>query len=151
MDNHYPPGAIRWTREQCLWILKNRQFFESGIYPPDHSETGYIGGKGKMRGHHAPHEMPKLIWGELQVRITHCQQDGYFLSQVYSSENQLAEMDRIAGAFQLDINEVSDRVEKALRYVTGVCRRWIKCNGCHVKNCPKRGKKKAYEYSSYRY
>ena len=151
MDNHYTPGAIRWTREQCLWILMNSEHFKNGHYPPEHKETGYLGGKGRTRGHHGPHETPGMIWGELQVRISRTNNDGYFMESVYSSENQLAEMDRIARAFQIDINEVSMRVEKALKYVTGWCRRWKKCSDCKVKNCSKRGKKKAYEYSKYRY
>ena len=152
MDNHYSPGAIRFTREQCLWILANAESFKVGVWPPDFSiETGYIGGKGKTTGHNASFENPKMVYGELQVRIAHCNSDGYYLSQVYSSENQLVEMDRIARAFQIDINEVSARVEKALKYVTGWCRRWQKCSNCKVKSCPKRGKKKAYEYRSWRY
>lgn len=151
MDNHYAPGAIRWNVEQIKWILANSGSFKVGVYPPSHTETGYIGGKGKTRGAHASFEMPKQIWAELQVRIAHCNQDGYYMEAVYSSDNQLAEMDRIARAFNLDINEVSERVVRALKYCAGWCRRWQKCSTCKVKNCPKRGKKKAYEYTSYRY
>jgi len=92
-----------------------------------------------------------MLWGELQIRIAKTGRDGYYLEQVYSSENQLEEMDRIARAFNLDINEVSDRVEKALRYCTGICRRWVRCSNCKVNNCPKRGKKKSYKYTNYRY
>ncbi len=152
METHYSPGQIKWTREQVIWILKWSELFESGKYPPDFSkETGYIGGKGKAKGFHAPFETPKLIFAELALRIARTNPDGYFLSQVYSSEDQLAEMDRIARAFNLDINEVSARVERALKYVTGWCRRWQKCSNCRVKDCPKRSKKKAYDYTSYRY
>ncbi|MFH1859807.1 MAG: hypothetical protein ABH870_02145 [bacterium] len=145
MDNHYP-----YKRGQVIYILKNSGFFSLGLVPPSYKETGYIG-KSSTKGFHAPFENPVMLWAELSLRISHTNQDGYYLSQVYSSENQLVEMDRIARAFQIDINEVSSRVEKALKYVTGVCRRWKKCNDCKVKNCPKRGKKKAYEYKSWRY
>uniref|UniRef100_A0A6M3L374 Uncharacterized protein n=1 Tax=viral metagenome TaxID=1070528 RepID=A0A6M3L374_9ZZZZ len=114
-------------------------------------ETGYIGGKGKTRGHNASFETPKVIWAELQVRIARCNSDGYYMEQVYSSEDYLAEMDRIARAFNMDINEVSARVERALKFCTGWCRRWLPCHQCRVKDCSKRGKKKSYEYGTYKY
>jgi len=133
-----------------LWIIQNSEFFSQGTFPPSYKESGYVG-KSSTRGHTAPFENPVMLWAELSIRIDRIGQDGYFLSQVYSGENQLVEMDRIARAFQIDINEVSARCEKALKYCTGICRRWQKCSACRVKDCPKRGKKKAYEYQSYRY
>jgi len=131
-------------------MLQSSEFFKSGVFPPSYKETGYSG-KSTTRGHAAPFENPVALWAELSIRISHCQRDGYYLEQVYSSENQLAELDRITRAFGIDINEVADRVEKALSYVQGICRRWLPCHSCRVKDCPKRGKKKAYEYKSWRY
>ena len=133
-----------------IFLLQNSEFFKSGVFPPSYKVTGYSG-KNSTRGHTAPFENPVMLWSELSLRVSHCGKDGYYLEQVYSGEDQLAELDRIARAFQIDINEVSDRVEKALRYCTGACRRWIPCKSCHVKDCPKRGKKKAYEYKLWRY
>uniref|UniRef100_A0A6M3IQM7 Uncharacterized protein n=2 Tax=viral metagenome TaxID=1070528 RepID=A0A6M3IQM7_9ZZZZ len=131
-------------------MLQNMEFFSCGTFPPSYNETGYIG-KSSTRGHNAPFENPVMLWGELQVRIAHCGQDGYLMENIYSQENQLAETDKIARAFHMDINEVSARCERVLKYVTGICRRWIPCRHCRVKDCTKRGKKKAYEYQSYRY
>jgi len=132
-------------------MIRNSEFFKSGTFPPSYKETGYVGGKSATKSHRAPFENPVTLWAELSIRIGRTGRDGYFLESVYSSENYLAELDRIARAFQIDINEVSERVEKALRYCTGVCRRWQKCSNCRVKDCPKRGKKKAYEYRGWRY
>ncbi len=151
METHYSPGQIRWTAEQVKWILKWSEVFKNGRYPPDFRETGYIGGKGKIRGFHAPYETPTQIWGELSLRISKTNPDGYFLEIVYSGQDQVEEMERIAKAFNMDINEVLARCERALRYVTGWCRRWQKCSNCRVQHCDRRGKKKAYEYRSYRY
>jgi len=134
-----------------IFILKNQAFFRSGVFPPSYKETGYTGGKRSTRGHHAPFENPVMIWSELSIRLDRAGEDGYFAIQVYSSENQIAELDRIARAFQIDINGVSERVEKALSYVTGICRRWQQCSNCKVKDCSKRGRKKAYEYKVWRY
>jgi len=145
MDNHYP-----YTRRQVLYLLQNQSFFSNGVFPPSYRETGYSG-KSTTRGHTAPFENPVSLWAELSLRISKTGRDGYYLEQVYSNENQLAELHRIARAFGIDINEVSDRIEKALRYCTGICRRWLPCSRCRVKDCPKRGKKKAYEYKSWRY
>ena len=151
MDNHYTPGSIRWTRKQCIFLLQWSSLLKEGKWPSDYKETGYAGSKSRPNNQRAPYETAIQIWAELAVRIGKTGQDGYFLVQVYSSENQLAEMDRIARAFQIDINEVSERLERALKYVTGWCRRWQKCSSCRVKDCPKRGKKQAYEYQSWRY
>jgi len=132
-------------------MLRNQSFFKSGTFPPTYKETGYTGGKNATRSHRAPFENPIALWAELALRISKTGQDGYFMEAVYSSENQLAELDRIARAFNMDINEVSARCDRALRYVTGLCRRWLPCHSCRVKDCPREGKKKAYEYNKYRY
>ena len=131
-------------------MISNQEFFKSGVFPPSYKETGYFG-INKKKGHHSPFEAPVALWAELSLRISKTGRDGYYLEQVYSSEDYLSELHRIARAFQIDINEVSIRIEKALRYCTGICRRWIPCHSCRVKDCPKRGKKKAYEYKSWRY
>ena len=146
MDNHYP-----YTRGQVITLLRNSEFYLHGEGTPVHKKKEDISYKTRRINPHAIFEEPMMLWAELQVRIAQTGQDGYYLEQVYSSENQLAEMERIARAFNLDINEVSTRVEKALRYVQGWCRRWQKCSACRVKDCPKRGKKKAYEYKVWRY
>ena len=145
MDNHYP-----YRRSQVLWMLQYSEFFSQGTFPPSYQVTGYIG-KSSTRGHNAPFENPVMLFAELQVRISHCNSDGYFLMNIYSQENQLAETDKIARAFHMDINEVMARCERVLKYVTGICRRWIPCKRCRVKNCTKRGKKKAYDYQRYKY
>ena len=150
MDNHYKPSSIRWTHEQIKWILRWSEIIQSGRWPSDYKESGYVGGN-KSHNQRAPYETPIQIWAELTKRIERTNQDGYFLQAVYSNDNRIAEMERIAKAFHMDINEVSDRVERALRYCTGWCRRWMKCSSCRVKDCPSRGKKKAYEYNSWRY
>lgn len=78
-DVWFSPSEIRYTPEQCVWLLGLEGVIEPGTWPPECRESGYTGGNGGKVNHHAPFEAASCIFAELDTRITSCSTDGELL------------------------------------------------------------------------
>ena len=120
----YAPSDIKFCRHQIIWLCSNLLLLLSGFWPPDHKETGYTGHKGKAPGG-AYFETPIQVAAELRVRLCQAGKDGQSLLLVYTvdKEERYQVMADIARERGMDINRLADRIETAMKYVSG---RWRK-------------------------
>ena len=149
--DYYSPNEISFTRDQVLWLIKHLDILRDFTWPPEHRETGYIGGSTRIV-RRAPFDTPACILGELEERIEKCGLDGIMMEFVYSasSEDKQALEQHIASALKLNIRTVDRKLKKALRYITGNCRRWVSCGKCSEFKTCKRKKREAVSYRDFR-
>ncbi len=117
-------SEFKFSREQIVWALEHLQMLRQGQWPPEHRETGYVGGKGKKRNTRATFENPASVASEIDWRLCQCNSDGLFLEMVYSQpDDKVFVMQHIAVAMGVSINEVETNIHKALHYCCGSRRR----------------------------
>ncbi len=75
----YSPGEILFKRDEIIWVLKNIELIEKGIWPPDFKPTGYTGSKRGRRFGHAYFEIPCTISAEVKRRLAAAGEDGKLL------------------------------------------------------------------------
>ncbi len=120
----YSLGEIRFTRPQVIFLLRNFELLLDGVWPSDHKESGYTGGKGK-HGHKAPFENPELIMADLVTRLDSVGRDALPLLIAYSKdlEQQYYIRDFLARCLRIDVIELDKRIDNALRYISG---KWMR-------------------------
>lgn len=114
-------GAIRYTIEQILFLLEHKGLLESGYWPPQHKDSGYIGSsKGRAYKTEGYFVKPVIIIAELNFRITLTGLDGKLVIERYA--DGIDEMD-LADQRKLDYWEVVKRIGTALNYCRGANRK----------------------------
>ena len=124
MEEWYSYSKIRYTKDEVIWLLRHISLLRDGVWPSNPTDSGYTGSpQGKRFNPEGKFVKAAIMAAELDWRIAQCKQDGYWLEQVYSSEDNLETMSRIAQAFQVDINELDYRIHRALRFSCGFRRK----------------------------
>ena len=125
-DEHYPPkefyspSEITFKPEQVLWLIEHLDIIRKGDWPPEHKETGYVGGKGKSQSKRAPFENPAIICADLMCRLEGTGLDGVMLVLVYSQPDDKLWMEQyLSEALGIDINEIDRRIHQCLNYIKG--------------------------------
>jgi hypothetical protein len=119
----YPAHAIKYTRQQVIWLLSLLPSLRDGSYLPNPKESGYTKapiGKSQINSK-ATFITPAEIYSELTNRIETAGEDGLWLEMAYSCgiENRFVIEQHIASATNSDINEIDKRVQRALTYISG--------------------------------
>ena len=142
MKNWYPPGEIRFTIKQTLWLIQNLSGLRCGHWPPESSSYIDIPGRKGISGR-APYTTPVEYAAEILSRMERCGIDGLILLALESwgeSEQSLA------AYLRRPTWVISRRYRRALRYVaSGPVRRWHdskKRQGESYQDFKKRGKTK---------
>lgn len=70
----WAPPDIRFTREQVLFILGNRELLREGIWPRDpNNDSGYVDESQRAGvSEHAPFENPAIMIAEVEARLVSC-------------------------------------------------------------------------------
>ncbi len=120
-ENWFSYGEFKFSREQIVWALEHLQMLREGQWPPEHKETGYIGGKDKTINRRATFENPAIIASEIDSRLVCCGLDGLLLELAYASgeDDRIQIEQHIAFALGENINEIDRRVNRALKFLTG--------------------------------
>jgi len=123
-EEFYSPRDIKFTRQQCLWVIQNLDSLRAGHWPPE--ATNYIDdipiGK-KTISHKAPFITAAECYIEISERMEKCGIDGLILLAIEcwgESDSSLANY--------LSMREwvVRKRYKRALTYVSsGPARRWL--------------------------
>ncbi len=110
-------GEIRYTLDQVLFLLAHKELLESGHWPPQHNDSGYIGSsKGRAYKAEGYFVKPVIIIAELNVRLEAAGDDGELVVERYTGGYD--EMD-IAEWRGLDYWEVVKKIDTALSYCQG--------------------------------
>ena len=118
----YSPREIRFTRRQCLWLIRNLPSLREGYWPPEASTYTDLPGSKKTGKHKAYFETPIDYAVEISSRMEKCGIDGLILLAIEcwgESEASLAKYLRMPEWL------VRKRYKRALAYVaSGPARRW---------------------------
>ena len=109
MDYWYSPVSIRYTREQVLFILENKEILKEGLWPPEPRETGYTDEGNHPVSCHAPFETACMIIAEVEARLKSCGDAG----EALEDEALCIEL----------VDYLSRPARRALNYVSGFRRR----------------------------
>ncbi len=120
-DTWYSYGSIKYSPEQNLFLLENMDWLESGRWPSQHIESGYIGGA-KSRAYKTEGYFVKaiVIIAELNVRLAACGEDGDLVVARYTDGYDEIDLSYRYGG---DYWEVISRINSALNYCRGVRRK----------------------------
>ncbi len=117
----YSPSEIHWTRQQCLWLIRNLVSLREGYYPSDASGYADIPSK-KTGSHKAPFITPIEYAAEIETRLEKCGLDGLILEAVECWGKSEASM---ASYLRMPEWSIRKRGKNALGYVaSGPARRW---------------------------
>jgi len=124
-EKWYSYAAIRFTRQQVIFVLENIYTIREGIWPPNPKGSGYVDTTVVNRPQYtkgAGFEKPCEVGAEVWVRLQSCGFDGKLLESVhtwgYSHE-------ALGKSYGLDEADVVVRVETALRYCSGWARKQV--------------------------
>ena len=120
-DGHWwPPGEIRFSFEQVVWLLSWLSELRGGFYPPDHRETGYydtpIVRKDKRKKRRAYFTTPVEFAAEIDQRLAMTGFDRYLVEDRYL--NGIYE-DEIARKLNMSAEEIWYRIRSAVWSVCG--------------------------------
>jgi len=131
-DEWYSPREIWLSIDQVIWLLPHIALLRDGYWPPDHKETGYVGG-GRAKGgkKRAYFETPVQVATEIDRRLEMVGLDGLLLEMVFMAGTpNVAQLEQhIANCLREDVGSIARRVDSALRYVSGKCPKWEYCPG----------------------
>jgi len=111
----YSPREIRFTRVQCLWLIRNLPTLRAGYWPTEASN--YISIPGKKSGkHRAYFETPVEYAVEIQSRLERAGLDGLILLAIEGWDMTVASL---AAYLRCQEWTILRRRKRALRYVSG--------------------------------
>lgn len=129
-DTWFSPGAItKFTPEQIIWLIPLLPLLRSGFYPLDPAESGYTD-VFILKKHieaQAGFVSAVEVAGELDSRLERAGWDGLLLEIIYtvadvSSDVVSIEL-HIAQALGKSYEEINQRRDRALKYVSGPWRK----------------------------
>ena len=114
----WSPGQIRFSSEQCRWLINVLPLLHEGFWPPKPGGSSPAGPpQGKKRpGEHAPFETPEMAAAEIETRLEACGLDGLLAEAVFGWGKDFWSLMKYFG---LDQKELRERVSRCLRYITG--------------------------------
>ena len=120
----HSPQEIVFTEEQIVWLLspQNWDMIQSGEWPPEGKETGYVG-KSSSRNHKGPFETAIQVSAELKVRLEYAGNYGVVLMELH--HEGLNEWE-IATRHNILVSSVERYKNWGYHLVTGRDRRWMK-------------------------
>lgn len=124
MKDFYSPGEIKYTRQQCLWILQHLGSLKGGYWPPE--ATSYTSSKrtGSLK---APFITAAEVYIEITDRLEKCEIDGLILLAMEcwgESEESLSKY------LNMPIWSIRKRRKNALNYISSSpARRWHDIKG----------------------
>ena len=122
-EKWYSYAAIRFTRQQVIFVLENIYTIREGIWPPNPKGSGYVDapmGKNSQYKRGAGFEKPVEVGAEVWVRLQLCGFDGKLLESVHTWGYSCK---ALANAYKRDEADVVASVETALRYCSGWARK----------------------------
>lgn len=121
-ENWWPPGKIKYTRSQVLWVIKNLPYLREGYWPPNPAGSGYVDSPISKRKSGAYFETPILIAVDIQTRLERCGLDGLILESIEGWDKTVASLSQYLHIPEYSINK---RCKRALSYVaSGPDVRW---------------------------
>lgn len=124
LEAWYSPDAIKFTRRQVIFLLSILPSIREGYWPPDprRSDTGYceVPVRQKQRFYKAYRENIISVAAELEMRLEKTGLDGLLAKAVYCWGDSYPSLAKHLGCPD---DDVSRRVEDALRYICGIKRK----------------------------
>lgn len=127
LPDWYSYGSIRFTAPQVRWVLENLVMLEDGKWPSEGVETGYTGASSSQLKAEGTQVKPAIIVGEITLRLGQCGRDGHDCLGYYRGQVDLQWLVKHDHCTESDVLR---RIWRVIRYATGSCRRWQKCNDC---------------------
>jgi len=115
IKNWYSPGEIVFSVSQVIWLLT---IYELGIlreWPKDP-----FGVRSEQLVPHAYFENPTAVWMEFMPRLVAAGRDGEMAIDFYCYQKNES---RISQIYNCHFSEVSIRIERAIKYMSGKNRR----------------------------
>ncbi len=112
----YSPGEIRFTKPQCLWLIRNLSALREGHWPKDGSSYFDIPSGKKTGKHRAPFEIAIDYAVEIQVRLERAGLNGLILEAIESWGKSVTSM---VSYLRLSEWVIVKRRKEALGFVAG--------------------------------
>jgi hypothetical protein len=113
----WEPRDIRFTIEQCKWLISVLPRLRDGVWPADPRGNGYIPTRTcRPENIHAPFETAEMIAGEIEARLEACGPDGILVEAFYGWGKDTRSLMKY---FHLDQKTLSSRVGRCLIYISG--------------------------------
>jgi hypothetical protein len=101
-------------------LIKWLPLLETGVWPPEHKESGYLGGSPRFSSQ-AKFIKAAEVYAELSWRLTQCKIDGLLLEYAVQVgyEDMIAIEDKLARALETTPRDVHIRIMNCLSYCIG--------------------------------
>ncbi len=124
MTDWWKPSEIRYTREQCIFIIVELVIGKIDTWPTNPAGSGYTDAQWSKKSKRRPGAYftnACQVRAEVWIRLGKCERDGYMVIAHYCGlDNEL-----IAKLTQLDIGQVERGINNALSYISsGPDMRW---------------------------
>ena len=124
-EEFYTPDEIRYTKAQCVWLLKHLRQLQAGVWPGNDPEM--IGnmadpimiGGGRSAGSrvlYIPDKDAIRVANEMVLRLGRCGRDGKLLLERFTNKKTVKEL---AEMFKIQRQTVYWCCHQALRYISG--------------------------------
>lgn len=123
-ETWYSLGEIRFTRKQCLWVIRSLPYLRGGGRPANPAGSGYVDSPiSKRKGKSGAYfEEPILLAADIQIRLEHCGLDGLILEAIEGWDKTVASLSQY---LHIPGWSILKRRKNALGYISGPARRWI--------------------------
>jgi len=122
MNNNFvwaTPKSIVFSFEQMEWLLKNLEELLVGRWPPKPPGVAIAQGPST---HRAYFEVPCQMAAEVESRIDNAGVDGRLCVNYYTKDDSIK---YLAKCFRCSMQDIDERIESAMRYVSGWRRKRI--------------------------
>jgi hypothetical protein len=117
VEVYYSPRDIRFKQDEMKWLIENLPSLREGKWPPRPEGAPNPNEMRAKRVYaHAPYESPCQIAAEVEIRLEAVGMDGILVKAFYCWGEPV---DILAKYFNTDKDNISKRISRALRYISG--------------------------------